>query len=48
MGEASTIGLDVAKHVMQAHGADATGRVVFRKGSVAAFAPGGDRGHGSA
>src|ERR671919_1805184 len=31
MGEASTIGLDIAKRVFQAHGADATGRVVFRK-----------------
>jgi len=29
--EASTIGLDIAKHVFQAHGADAAGRVVFRK-----------------
>ena len=31
MGEASTIGLDIAKRVFQAHGADASGRVVFRK-----------------
>jgi len=31
VGQASTIGLDVAKHVFQAHGADASGRVVFRK-----------------
>ena len=31
MGQASTIGLDIAKRVFQAHGADATGRVVFRK-----------------
>ncbi len=31
MGQASTIGLDVAKRVFQAHGADAAGRVVFRK-----------------
>ncbi len=31
MSEARTIGLDVAKHVFQAHGADASGRVVFRK-----------------
>ena len=31
MGQASTIGLDLAKHVFQAHGADASGRVVFRK-----------------
>ena len=29
--QASTIGLDIAKRVFQAHGADATGRVVFRK-----------------
>src|SRR3954449_5366589 len=31
MGQASTIGLDIAKRVFQAHGAAATGRVVFRK-----------------
>src|SRR5512144_955243 len=31
MGQASTIGLDIAKWVFQAHGADATGRVIFRK-----------------
>ncbi len=31
MGQASTIGLDIAKQVFQAHGADASGRVVFRK-----------------
>ncbi len=31
MSEVSTIGLDIAKHVLQAHGADASGRVVFRK-----------------
>jgi transposase len=31
VGEASTIGLDIAKRVFQAHGADASGRVVFRK-----------------
>ena len=31
MGQAGTIGLDVAKRVFQAHGADAAGRVVFRK-----------------
>ena len=31
MAEVSTIGLDIAKHVFQAHGADASGRVVFRK-----------------
>jgi transposase len=29
--EASTIGLDLAKRVFQAHGADASGNVVFRK-----------------
>src|ERR1700760_1350480 len=29
--EVSTIGLDLAKHVFQAHGADASGKVVFRK-----------------
>ncbi len=31
MDQASTIGLDIAKRVFQAHGADASGRVVFRK-----------------
>lgn len=31
MSEVSTIGLDLAKHVFQAHGADASGRVVFRE-----------------
>jgi transposase len=36
VGQASTIGLDIAKRVFQAHGADATGRVVFRKRLVRA------------
>ena len=36
MAEASTIGLDIAKRVFQAHGADASGRVVFRKRLVRA------------
>jgi hypothetical protein len=31
VAQASTIGLDIAKRVFQAHGADAAGRVVFRK-----------------
>jgi len=31
VSEVSTIGLDIAKHVFQVHGADASGRVVFRK-----------------
>ena len=31
VSEARTIGLDLAKRVFQAHGADASGRVVFRK-----------------
>ena len=31
MGEVITIGLDLAKSVFQAHGADASGEVVFRK-----------------
>ena len=31
MGEVSTIGLDIAKNVFQAHGADASGAVLFRK-----------------
>ncbi|KKN70005.1 hypothetical protein LCGC14_0435500 [marine sediment metagenome] len=29
--EVSTIGLDIAKRVFQAHGADTAGNVVFRK-----------------
>src|SRR4051812_49833377 len=36
MGQASTIGLDLAKRVFQAYGADASGRVVFRKRLVRA------------
>ena len=31
MEQAVTIGLDIAKHVFQAHGADAAGHVLFRK-----------------
>lgn len=31
MGEVSIIGLDLAKNVFQAHGADADGLVVFRR-----------------
>ena len=31
MEQANTIGLDLAKHIFQAHGADASGRAVFRK-----------------
>ena len=31
MGEVTTIGLDLAKSIFQAHGADAAGGVVFRK-----------------
>jgi len=31
MGEVSTIGLDLAKHVFQVHGASASGAVVARK-----------------
>jgi transposase len=31
VGQVSTVGLDLAKHVFQAHGADASGSVVFRK-----------------
>src|SRR5215813_14714638 len=41
VSEASMIGLDLAKRVFQAHGADASGKVVFRKqlrrGQVLAF-----------
>src|SRR5215831_16742660 len=31
MAQVTTIGLDLAKHVFQAHGADAAGQVLFRK-----------------
>jgi len=31
MGQAHTIGLDIAKYVFQAHGADGSGAIVFRK-----------------
>ena len=31
MEQATTIGLDIAKHVFQAHGAGAAGQVLFRK-----------------
>jgi transposase len=31
VSEASTIGLDLAKHIFHAHGADTSGKVVFRK-----------------
>ena len=31
MGEVVTVGMDLAKLVFQAHGADAAGQVVFRK-----------------
>lgn len=31
MGQATTIGLDIAKQVFQAHGADAAGNMLFRK-----------------
>ena len=31
MEQTTTIGLDIAKHVFQAHGADAAGRVLLRK-----------------
>src|ERR1700749_1146841 len=31
MEQATTIGLDIAKHVFQVHGANATGHVLFRK-----------------
>jgi transposase len=41
MAQVTTIGLDIAKHVFQAHGADAAGQVLFRKrvsrGSSSAF-----------
>ncbi len=31
MSEIATVGLDLAKHVFQVHGADASGRMVLRK-----------------
>src|SRR5215472_8502864 len=31
MEQATTIGVDIAKHVFQVHGADGTGRALFRK-----------------
>jgi transposase len=31
MSDVSVIGLDLAKHVFQVHGADASGQVVIRK-----------------
>src|SRR3954453_13579465 len=31
MNQVSTIGLDLAKHIVQLHGADSAGAVVFRK-----------------
>ena len=31
MEQATTIGLDIAKHVFQVHGADGAGHVLFRK-----------------
>ena len=31
MKQATTIGLDIAKHVFQLHGADGAGHVLFRK-----------------
>jgi transposase len=41
MSEVTTIGLDLAKHVFQVHGVDASGAVVLRKqlrrGQVMAF-----------
>ena len=41
MGEVTTIGLDLAKHVFQVHGVDAEGATVLRKrlrrGQVVAF-----------
>ena len=38
MEQANTVGLDVAKRVFQAHGADASDQVVFRKRLVRAWA----------
>lgn len=43
MNEVSTIGLDIAKHVFHAHGADASGRQVFSRkigrGKLLDFSP---------
>jgi transposase len=36
MSEIITVGLDLAKNVFQAHGADGAGRVVLRKKSLRA------------
>ena len=35
MEQATTIGLDIAKHVFQVHGANGAGHVLFRKRSLA-------------
>jgi transposase len=47
MGEVTIIGLDIAKSVFQAHGADAAGSVMFRKklgrGRLLAFFAGQSR-----
>jgi len=44
MNEITTIGLDLAKHVFQVHGVDASGATVVRKrlrrGEVLVFLPG--------
>ena len=41
MGEISTIGIDIAKHVLQLHGVDGFGEIVLcrrlRRGQVAGF-----------
>ena len=39
MEQATTIGLDIAKHVFQAHGADAAGHVLFRHSREASRFP---------
>jgi transposase len=39
VSEVSTIGLDIAKQVFQAHGADASGHVLFRKSAARRSGP---------
>ena len=50
MNQVSTVGLDLAKHIFQLHGADSAGAVVFRKklrrGQVLDRAAGRGRGAG--
>ena len=47
MEQATTIGLDIAKHVFQVHGADGAGHVLFRKRITPSSASPMRRGDGS-